>query len=331
MTACGLAWGLLWLVGCATGDLEDPPGTLLWVDASAVGSSVVGRRSGQPWSAPDLPGATFAGPIDPQGTHVLLVSSEDHAGEHIEQLWRVGLDSGEVQPLSDRASKVRNPRWSRDGSWIVFESSRESFRDLYRVSRFGQGLTRLTEAPGGSFEPDVSPDGSILFGSSRAGNAELYRLDPDSGQTRRLTDHPTDDVRPTWSPSGQHIAWLSSREGVPQVWRMDASGSAPQRLWRSETSGVDLDVRWSPTEDRLAVVSRLGSDSVRLTVVSLGGEVMWQASAAPVQEHPQWSADGAWLAWTATTDGQSRIWAARSDGSQARQVAADGWLPRWGR
>lgn len=261
---------------------------------------------------------------------MLLVSSEDSPAGHTERLWLGGLDSGDVQPLSDRASKVRNPVWSHDGTWIVFESSRESFRDLYRVSRYGQGLTRLTEASGGSFEPSVAPNGSIVFGSSRYGNAELYRLDPNIGQTRRLTDHPTDDVRPSWSPSGQHIAWLSSRDGVPKVWWMDASGSSAQRLWRSKSSAADLDVRWSPTEDRLAVVSRVGSDSISLSVVSLQGEVVWQAAAGAVQEHPQWSADGAWLAWTATTDGRSGIWVARSDGSVARQVATDAWLPRWG-
>lgn len=319
------------LTGCGASTGPALPGSLLWVDdATAEQPDVRGVRGNRPLPVLGLEGAAFPGPVDPAGTHVALIEVHEEAEGHRERLWLAELATASVVPLSEVAGRVRNPVWSSDGSWLVFESDRHSFRDLYRVSRFGQGLVRLTEASGGAFEPDVSAQGEVLYGTSRDGNAEVYRMDPDSGKARRLTAYPGDDVRPRWSPDGQQIAWLSSRRGAPEVHLMAEDGSAVHPLRTSGQGHVDRDVRWSPDGQRLAVVTQVGADRVDLTVVSVGGQVLWTAEAAPVQEHPEWSPDGQWLAWTATTEGRSEVWVADRDGQSAARIAEAAWLPRWG-
>ena len=169
--------------------------------------------------------ATFPGPPDPRGTHLLIVRTEEGPEGHRETLLLAPREGGEPQVLAPSAEMVRNPSFSPDGRFIVFESSAQSFRDLYRVDRDGTEPTRLTDAPHGSFEPAVSPDGTaIVFASSRDGNAEIYRMNVDGSDVQRLTDSREDDTRPGWLPDGR-IAWLRQTGASKLVWRMDADGA----------------------------------------------------------------------------------------------------------
>ena len=93
--------------------------------------------------------------------------------------------------MAGPAGRIRNPAWAPDGSWLVVESDAASYRDLFRVERAGGEARRLTDAPYGSFEPSVSPDGArIAFGTSRDGNAEIWAMRADGSGARRLTTIP---------------------------------------------------------------------------------------------------------------------------------------------
>jgi len=224
---------------------------------------------------------------------------------------------------------VRNPAWSPDGSWLVFESDVASFRDLYRVGRDGSALERLTNQPHGSFEPSVAPDGQIAFASSRDSNAELYTMGAHGAQPRRLTRHPADDVRPRWSPDGSTIAWISSRQGGPAVWTMRPDGSAAHRL-TTLGSGQDVDLAWSPVGDKLAVITRSGSADLDLRVVTLATGSVQLLGDKGVAEQPAWAPDGSAVAFTLSREGVSQVMVAPMSGG-APWVACpdDCWLPRW--
>ncbi len=313
-----------------------PPGRLLFVRESEdrLTTALADTRSGEMPFAHGLTGSVFPGPTDPRGTHALLISTTGGPEGHREQLWLAPLDGGDAHALCPPAGSVRNPAWSRDGASVVFESDALSFRDLFRVPREGGTPARLTDAPHGSFEGRPSPDGAqVVFASSRDGNAELYMMNTDGATARRLTDHPTDDVRPRWSPAGDAIAWLTARDGAPRVWTMADDGTDMRPL-RPMAKAVDLDLAWSPSGRHIAVVEQTGPHDVRIVVLDREGREHGVIDGPGVDEHPAWSPDGSWLAFTTSRAGNPDVWIATADGSQSRPVSASPapeWLPRWQR
>jgi dipeptidyl aminopeptidase/acylaminoacyl peptidase len=94
-------------------------------------------------------------------------------------------------------------------------------------------------------DPQVSPDGSRvafaltdvdLAGGRR--DTDLWLVPVAGGEPRRLTSNPATDSRPRWSADGRSLAFVSTRDGGPQVWVMDLAGGEPRRV-TSIATGVD--------------------------------------------------------------------------------------------
>lgn len=66
---------------------------------------------------------------------------------------------------------------------------------------------------------------------ARDGTNDIYAMTADGGNPRRLTDHTAADETPAWSPDGKQIAFVSVRDGNPEIYTMrsDAAGSAIAR------------------------------------------------------------------------------------------------------
>jgi dipeptidyl aminopeptidase/acylaminoacyl peptidase len=111
-------------------------------------------------------------------------------------------------------------------------------------------LRRLTD-------PQVSPDGSqIVFVlaevdlEANKAPTDLWSVPVRGGEPRRLTRHPASDSRPRWSPDGRWIAFISTRDGGPQVYVLDLRGGEARRV-TSFAGGVET-VSWID-EERLLV------------------------------------------------------------------------------
>jgi Tol biopolymer transport system component len=108
----------------------------------------------------------------------------------------------------------------------------------------------------GMGELQFSPDGSRLVftvseavkGTSRV--RALWMLDVASGQVRQLTFSGKSDNAPRWSPDGTSIAFVSDRDGAPQLYRLSLRGGEAEALTdRKEAVGA---FRWSPDGRRIA-------------------------------------------------------------------------------
>ena len=107
----------------------------------------------------------------------------------------------------------------------------------------------------------LSPDGTQvayalteidLPGQKR--NAELWLAPVAGGEPRRLTTNPASDTRPRFSPDGRSLAFLSTRDGSPQVWQLELAGGEAKKL-TSLSTGVDA-FEWLGGT-RLALVSEV--------------------------------------------------------------------------
>ncbi|MCK6544778.1 DPP IV N-terminal domain-containing protein [Myxococcota bacterium] len=229
------------------------------------------------------------------------------------------------------------PAFSPDGRSILFESSRDAFRELYVYSLEQRTLVRLTNNREGNFDGAWSPDGQqIAFASSRHGQLDLFVMRADGSGQRRITEHAGDSIKPAWAPARcgrtqDVIAFLSARDGRDDVLLVDAEGGLAENLTRSE--GDVESFQWRPDGCAIAIAVRAADKKSKVRVVDVAARAVVQLSGEGHDDSaPAWSPDGKWLAFASSVDGHSEIYVMRADGARRTQLTRDpksAWLPRW--
>src|SRR5205814_10452119 len=105
---------------------------------------------------------------------------------------------------------------------------------------------------------EFSPDGArVVFtvaeavkGTARARAIWVYELS--SGQSRQLTFSGKNDSSPRWAPDGSSIAFLSDRDGAPQIYRLPMRGGEAEKL--TDRKDAVRAFRWSPDGRRIALL-----------------------------------------------------------------------------
>lgn len=85
-------------------------------------------------------------------------------------IWAVPVAGGRPVRLTDsqrgagdpRTATDRDPQWSPDGKWILFETGRRGNADLAVVSKDGLSTTLLTSSPADEANAAWSPDGTRI-------------------------------------------------------------------------------------------------------------------------------------------------------------------------
>ncbi|HRI86654.1 MAG TPA: hypothetical protein PLJ47_13460 [Candidatus Hydrogenedentes bacterium] len=115
------------------------------------------------------------------------------------------------------------PRWSPDGSKIVFVSHRTKNDDVWTMRRDGSQQTQLTTDDKDDTDPSFSPDGKkIVFCSKRTGNYDIWVMDVDGGNQRQLTFDAADETQPCWSIGGYIYYTHKVSETSSNIYRIRA-------------------------------------------------------------------------------------------------------------
>src|SRR3989442_412907 len=104
------------------------------------------------------------------------------------------------------------------------------------VTAAGYGHARITAAaPGGKRAAvGVFVQGEIVLASSRSGRFQLYAAERSNlAQLRKVTEDTTAATEPAFSPDGSRLAFVSTRDGQPEIYIMDADGTDAARLTNS--------------------------------------------------------------------------------------------------
>lgn len=151
-------------------------------------------------------------------------------------LWTVSAEGGEARRLTIHPAHDAYPRWSPDGAWIAFASSRypsqSSNYDVFIMPSSGGEPRRLTYHTANDYPCDWSADGKrILLQAIRQRDGwQAIELDIETGRTRSLTSERGLVRYAAYSPDNKRIAYaLGARTAT--WWRPLYRGSANMDIW----------------------------------------------------------------------------------------------------
>lgn len=118
-------------------------------------------------------------------------------------------------------------------------------------------------------------------------------------------------------PAGGKIAFVSDRDGNPEIYVMNADGSQQTRL--TYNLATDTGPSWSPDGKQIAFLSDR-DETPGIYVMDMDGSNLTRLTAQYAYSAPIWSPDGEWVAFS----GEGRdIYVVRPDSSQEVQLTND--------
>ena len=258
-----------------------------------------------------------------QTTHLPIVATLDRPRKFAHPLLTARRSGGEI---------FLAPSLSADGKQIAFLSNGsvargQVFIDLWLGdAETGQRIKRLVKS---TFDPSFeelrllysqsafSPDGKLIaFTAQHAGRDVLYVMDVKTGRTQRRFDLKLEGITsPTWSPGGKQLVISGNSGGVTDLYMLGVDGNDVRRLTNDRFG--DLQPQWSPDGNSIAFASDRGpgADLARLrfphwSIATLdvhSGVVTVLPGQRGLNTNPQWSPDGASIAYVSDRTGIANV------------------------
>lgn len=236
--------------------------------------------------------------VSPDGKWICYsLSSVDSAKDKRNtDLWMVSWDGQQNIQLTYGPESESSPRWSPDGKYLSFTSSRQGkTSQVWLLDRRGGEARKVTNVKGDLNDYTWSPDGMQLAlvitdppDTSKTKTQKPYVMDRfqfkqdvsgyqmnrrthlflftiQSGKLDTLTKGNYNESSPVFSPDGKQIAFVSNRSADPDrnentdVWVIDAhAGAQPKAL--TTWSGPDVSPRWSPDGKSIAYLQSTSAE-----------------------------------------------------------------------
>ena len=175
--------------------------------------------------------------LSPDASKVVSGMADDDSGNR--DLWIHDLDRGVASRFTFDPAVDSNPLWSPDGTQIIFSSTRDEKRGLYRKDASGVGSAELLlEVEDGATANSWSSDGSYLLYNTRGADTswDIWALPMDgSGEPFPVLQSKFAEVRPSFSPDGQWFSYGSNESGRFEVFVRQFPGPGGQ--WQVSTDG----------------------------------------------------------------------------------------------
>jgi Tol biopolymer transport system component len=146
----------------------------------------------------------------PNGQKISFLAFTYDAGNSISSIVIINADGSNRKTISPSGVSDTSPRWSPDGSRLVFVSASNAGYDLFTVQSDGKNREQLTTS-GGAYDPAWSPDGTrIAYVVHKDQNHEIRSLGVDgSGDTLLYAYQGPSSMGgyPMWSPDGSMLAF----------------------------------------------------------------------------------------------------------------------------
>ena len=214
------------------------------------------------------------------------------------EIYSSDLFLGDAKQLTRDNSLVLTPRWSPDGSRLIYTSYfKKGAPDIYLLDPTNGRREEFASFKGTNSGARFSPNGQqVAMTLSGQGNAEIWTSNAQGRNLVRRTRSDTVKASPCWSPDGSRIVF--AMEPGPQLYVMSAAGGTPQRLNVGFSYAAEPD--WSRANpNKIAFTARVGTRyQIAVYDLSTGtGKVVSKANFDGIE--PAWLADGRHLVYTA--------------------------------
>lgn len=214
---------------------------------------------------------------------------------------------GEVKQITRDNSITLSPRWSPDGTRLIYTSYYKSgFPDIFTIDLRSFQRTTFVSFKGTNSGARFNPNGSqVAMVLSGEGTPEIYVSNAQGRGVARKTRSDAVKSSPCFSPDGTRLVFAG--EPGPQLYTLPVNGGAPTRL----TSGISsycAEPDWSRANpNRIAFTIRVGRN-FQIAVYDFSKRASEQVSNAPFDGiEPNWLPDGRHLVYTARTSTTSRV------------------------
>jgi TolB protein len=214
------------------------------------------------------------------------------------EIYTSDLFFGEVKQITRDNALALMPRWSPDGSRLLYTSFFKSgFPDIFQIDLRTYQRTTFVSFKGTNSGARFSPNGSqVAMVLSGEGSPEIYVGNAQGRQVSRKTRSQAVKSSPCFSPDGSRLVF--AMEPGPQLYVMSTAGGTPSRV-TSGVSGYCAEPDWSRANpNKIAFTMRAGG--YQIGVLDLSTRAAKQVSKAPFDGiEPSWLADGRHLVYTA--------------------------------
>ena len=270
----------------------------------------------------------FSPSLSPNGRHVAFLSggSEDMKLEVLE------IAGGERTQVFGGAGTLTQPKWGPDSGRVAFALAQDSGNSVYVSESDGTESLLLSKVAADEVG-GWSPEGNFVVFSVRDGAEQgLYIRNPDGVNEFRRTK--STDYGAVWSSDSRYIAFLSTRDGNPEIYVVDPEEGDEVRVTDSEAAEYDLS--WSPNGKRLLFVTeRDGNAEIYVVEIKDRGmaDNLTRLTHNEVRDdQPTWSPNGRRIAFVSYLDGDADIFVMESDGLDQQRLTNNSFQdtePTW--
>jgi len=238
----------------------------------------------------------------------------------------------EIRQVTSHGSLALSPRFSPDGSQLVYTSYHRGNPNLYITDLSQSKVTRpLSKRQGLNMAPAWSPDGKKMAVTlSVDGNPDLYLMDMKGNIVERLTKEAGINVSPSWSPDGRQLVFISDRTGAPQLYLMELGNRAVRRL--TYQGSYNTSPSWSPKGDLIAYTGRYEGNYHIFTISPDGKQLKRLTNSWGDYESPSWSPDGRQVVFSRYRSDKKQICSVFENGAGVRALfhfSGNQTLPQW--
>ncbi len=315
------------------------------IDAAAISSSAFSNPAVEATTAFKT-AAVAAAPVQGSGgVPKIVFGSARNGGNH--DIFTMELDGSNQTRLTTDAAYDDQPKWSPDGTKIVFMSDRAGNFDIYTMNADGSAQTKITSTLAPDGFPAWSPNGAkIAFvrGDLRNPSAfEIFVMDANGANQIQLTTDSNIDGVPAWSPDGTKIIFMSGGSSVFaantfEIYVMQADGTGRTRL--TNNTIVDGNPSYSPDGSKILFASgdAMNPNGIEIFVMNADGTNRNQLTSNAVTDgFPVWSFDGSNIIFASGSVADEtgvELFVMNANGSNRVKLTSNAeldWFPDWQR
>jgi TolB protein len=269
----------------------------------------------------ELPTLT-AGPMDPAPSpdgSTLAFASEGW-------LWLLDLETRVASQLTDGGAMDSRPRWSPDGSELVFvrDDGANTWIVVKDLATGTESVAVDTDAI--ELDPSFGPDGSIWYASGREGSIGIWRLDRATGESTRTPSSGRVSRRPQVSPDNRSLLF---KQAVDQIVVRDLATGENRVVFQGRIMS-QMEPALSPDGARVAFAApQAHGDGWELRLASLdrpGSTMLLMGGGDRLPLAPAWSPDGEWVWFSeAGRDKVFRLFRVPAVGGPVEEVPIAAW------